>query len=222
MAQMAEAAAMGGGNLGETFLTDMLMPGAAKKKGAKKSGKATFQTATKPKMRAGSVGGNRATPSKDQEDLANDEQSEVISDLEDEYRDVVFDVDNTRALVKVADDYLDGKDEEPLLALPAPGDDLEVSGGFSLDDTKSIGGASRASSNVSGVSKLSNRNFVSINKQAQGKMRPFLRQQMPTDRLAPDQRARLEEMVKEIDDNIEELMQEREDYFNKDAASVSK
>ena len=106
----------------------------------------------------------------------NDAESEVISDLEAEYRDVVYDVDNTRALVQVADDYLDGKDEEPLLALPAPGDDeLEMSGGLSIDDGKSISGVSRASSNVSGISKLSNRNFVNINKQAQGKMRPFLR-----------------------------------------------
>lgn len=42
MAQMAEAAMMGGGGAGagDTFLTDMLMPGASKK-GAKK-GKAIF------------------------------------------------------------------------------------------------------------------------------------------------------------------------------------
>lgn len=100
-----------------------------------------------------------------------------MSDLEDEYRDVVFDVDQSRALVKVADDYLDGKDEEPLLALPAPGDDLDFSG-ISMggtDDTKSLGGVSRATG-MSGVSKLSNRDFVSINKSAQSKMRPFLRQ----------------------------------------------
>ena len=47
-------------------------------------------------------------------------------------------------------------------------------------------------------------------------MRPFLRQQRPTDRLAPDQRARLEEMIKEIDDNIDELIQEKEEYFKGD------
>lgn len=159
----------GGSNLGETFLTDMLLTGNAKKGpvGAKK-GKATFSTATKPKLRAGTGVGSRVTPSKGFDDFYgkdnNAEDESVISDLEDEYRDVVYDVDNSRALVKVADDYLDGKDEEPLLALPAPGDDLEISGGFSIDDSKSIGGASRASSNVSGISKLSNRNFVSINK----------------------------------------------------------
>ena len=43
MAQMAEAAMLGGGGsmAGDTFLTDMLMPGGASKKGAKK-GKAVF------------------------------------------------------------------------------------------------------------------------------------------------------------------------------------
>ena len=77
-------------------------------------------------------------------------------------------------------------------------------------------------SGVSGVSKLSNRNFVSINKQAQSKIRPFIRQQRPTDRLAPDQRARLEEMVKEIEDNIDDLLKEKEEYFKSDGQSVSK
>ena len=63
MAQMAEASALGGGaSLGDTFLTDMLMPGGASKKGAKK-GKATFSTATKPNFRAGSAG-NRMSPTK--------------------------------------------------------------------------------------------------------------------------------------------------------------
>jgi len=34
--------------------------------------------------------------------------------------------------------------------------------------------------------------------------------------LAPDQRARLEEMEKEIDDNIDNLVKEREEYFKAD------
>ena len=66
---------MGGGSasLGDTFLTDMLMPGASKK-GAKK-GKATFSTATKPNFKSGSAGGNRSmTPSKEQ--AANDDYEE--------------------------------------------------------------------------------------------------------------------------------------------------
>jgi len=78
-----------------------------------------------------------------------------------------MDVENSRALVQVADDYLSGKDEEPFLALPAPGDDnLDISGiGNYDDDTKSMGGASRASG-ISGMSKLSDRNFVAINRSA--------------------------------------------------------
>ena len=66
MAQMAEAAMIGGGGAGagDTFLTDMLMPGASKK-GAKK-GKAIFQTATKPNFRSGSAG-NRMAPARDME-----------------------------------------------------------------------------------------------------------------------------------------------------------
>lgn len=132
-----------------------------------------------------------------------------LSDLESEYRDVVNDVNYSRALVKVAENFLDGKeDEEPMLALPAPGDDeLDIDKFDNYDDdTKSMGGVSR----FSGMSKLSDRNFVNINKSAQGKMRPFLRMQRATDRLAPDQRARLEEMVKEIDDNIDDLIKEKE------------
>ena len=61
MAQMAEAAMMGGsGHGGDTFLTESLMVGA--KKGAKKAGKATFSTAAKPKLKSGSSmgGGGRA------------------------------------------------------------------------------------------------------------------------------------------------------------------
>ena len=97
----------------------------------------------------------------------------MLSDYEDEYRDVVYDVEGSRALVQVADDFLDGKEDEPLLALPAPGDDLDLSS-IAGDDTKSMGGASRFSG-ASGMSKLSNRNFVSINKSAQAKIRPFIR-----------------------------------------------
>ena len=154
---------MGGGGHGggDTFLTESLMVGA--KKGAKKAGKATFSTAAKPKLKSGMgmAGGGRA----DDFDFY-EEQSEAVSDIEDEYRDVVFDVDQTRALVKVADDYLDGKDEEPLLALPAPGDDeSDISGLSVLDDSKSIGGVSRMTG-VSGMSKLSDRNFVQINRSA--------------------------------------------------------
>ena len=163
MAQMAEQAINGAmpGGAGDTFLTDMLMHGGGSNRsgvGAKKKGKATFQTATKPNLRSGSANKGRITPSK--ENNYDEDESEVVSDLEDEYRDVVLDVESSRALVKVADDFLSGKDEEPLLALPAPGDDPELRGFDNYDDdTKSLGGASRFSG-ASGMSKLSDRNFV--------------------------------------------------------------
>ena len=63
MAQMAEAAMMGGsGHGGDTFLTESIMGGP--KKGAKKAGKATFSTATKPKLRSNSQmgAGDNRTP----------------------------------------------------------------------------------------------------------------------------------------------------------------
>lgn len=44
---------------------------------------------------------------------------------------------------------------------------------------------------------------------------------MPTDRLAPDQRARLEEMIQEIEDNMDGLLQEKEEYFKSDGQSVT-
>ena len=63
---MAEAALFGAGGgqaAGDTFLTDMLLTGNQASKisgvGAKKKGKAVFQTASKPNMRSGSQ--NRAT-----------------------------------------------------------------------------------------------------------------------------------------------------------------
>lgn len=92
---MAEAAAMGGGDIkGETFLTDMLLTGGVGKPGAKgiatKKGKATFASASKPKLRSGSAAGRTYSA---QDGGADDDQSEIISDLEDEYRDVVFDVE---------------------------------------------------------------------------------------------------------------------------------
>ena len=109
------------------------------------------------------------TPSK-QASLEEKARSENDSDdYGDEYRDMVFDFDHSKALVRVADDYLEGR-EAPLLALPAPGDELneDLLSAQGADDTKSLGGAS-------GMSKLSDRNFIQINKAAQAKVKPFLR-----------------------------------------------
>ena len=57
------------------------------------------------------------------------EQSEIDNDLEEEYRDEVFDFEQSKALVQMADDFLDNK---PMLALMPPGSEEE-------DDTFSIG-----------------------------------------------------------------------------------
>ena len=114
--------------------------------------------------------------------------------------------------MKVADDYLEGREDDiPLLALPAPGDDQAIAEGFDLDDKLSMGGVSQ----MTGVSKLSDRNFISINKSAAGRTRMVIGQRV-TDRLAPDQRERLEAMVAEIDENIDELVKEKEAYFKQD------
>ena len=70
-------------------------------------------------------------------DTVGDSQSRINeSDDEDEYRDVVVDIEHSRQLIRVADDFLEGRDDLPLLALPAPDDGLEQ------DDTQSLGGAS--------------------------------------------------------------------------------
>lgn len=64
---MAEAAALGLGPGGsDTFLTDMMTGDRNKRSGvgAKKSGKATFQTATKPTMRSNSSAKQRMSESK--------------------------------------------------------------------------------------------------------------------------------------------------------------
>ena len=45
--------------------------------------------------------------------------------------------------------------------------------------------------------------------------------QRQVDRLDPESRAKLEAMVKEIDDNLEELQKEKEEYFKHDGQSSS-
>ena len=65
---------------------------------------------------------------------------------------------------------------------------------------------------------MSDRNFISINKTAAGRTRMMLGQRK-TDRLAPDQRERLEAMVKEIDENMDALLQERDQHLKSDGKS---
>ena len=55
---------------------------------------------------------------------------------------------------------------------------------------------------------MSERNFIDINKSAAARTRMMLGQKK-TDRLAPDQRERLEELVKDIDESIDNLVKEK-------------
>ena len=64
-------------------------------------------------------------------------------------------------------------------------------------------------------SKLSDKSKISINKRNVGKYGNLMKQRA-IDRLDPESRARLEAMVKEIDDNLEELQQEKDEYFKND------
>lgn len=68
---------------------------------------------------------------------------------------------------------------------------------------------------------MSERNFLEINKSAAGRTRMMLGQKK-TDRLAPDQRERLEQLVKDIDDNIEELLKEKANNLKQDMVSDMK
>ena len=83
--------------------------------------------------------------------------------------------------------------------------------GENEDDTKSLGGVTQQTG-MTGKSTLSNKSKVSINKHNVGKYGKMLKQRN-VDRLDPESRARLEAMVKEIDDNLEELVREKEEYY---------
>lgn len=107
--------------------------------------------------------------------MNKEQESDIDSD---EYRDMVFDFEQSKAIVKAADNYLDGLPEEPLLALPAPDGFSDLNQSEFQDETKSLGGASQ-------MTKLSDRNFVDINKNAAGRTR-FMLGQRVTDRLSED------------------------------------
>ena len=197
----------------DTFLTDMLFKGEGKGQQPRRQNKATFQSATKPQLPG--KGNSRARQAKNASAMRDknlEEESQADSDLEDEYKDTVFDFDQSKALVQMAEDYLDNK---PMLALMAGiEEDYE-------DDTQSLGGATNQTG-MTGKSTLSSKSKVSINRLNVGKYGKLLGQRQ-VDRLDPESRARLEAMVKEIDDNLEELVREKEDYYKlqTDGASSS-
>ena len=109
----------------------------------------------------------------------------------------------------MADDFLDNK---PMLALMPPGSEEE-------EDTFSVGGVTQQTG-MSSKSKLSDRSMVSINKKNVGKYGNLMKQRQ-VDRLDPESRARLEVMVKEIDENLEDLQREKDEYMRHDGQSSS-
>ena len=117
--------------------------------------------------------------------LADSEMN--ADDIEDELRDVVFDYEHSQAMVLAADNFLQNKPT------------------YSGDETKSLGGGS----NVSGASNMSK---IKENKILAGKHDPF-KIKLLQDRLDEKGKARLAQLLKEIDDNIDELMKEKEEYF---------
>ena len=154
------------GDSGDTFLTDMLFKGEAKQQ-QRRQNKATFQSATKPQLAGrGSSRTRQASSKTAQKEERVEEQSNVDSDLEEEYKDTVFDFEQSKALVQMADDYLDNK---PLLALMAPGSEYEE------DDTQSLGGVTQQTGMTS-KSKLSDKSKISINKRNVGKYGALMKQ----------------------------------------------
>ena len=150
---------------GDTFLTDMLF-----KKG-------TPSKPAKPGKPPASKGPRAQSELKKKPQQT---QSEVDSD---EYNDMVFDIDESRQLVQMADDFLSNK---PLAITE---------------------GLSTVSEEGNRSTNSANRNFVSQNK----RQTAFngLRTKFACDRLDSEQRARLDSMVKEIEDNLDEVVLEK-------------
>ena len=96
MAAEAESRAFGGTPLkeeeGDTFLTDLI--GGPKGKGDSAKRPKGTKSAVKPKG-------------------ANFETDSEMQDIEEELRDVVFDYENSQAVVAMADNFLKGGDPKP-------------------------------------------------------------------------------------------------------------
>ena len=93
--------------------------------------------------------------------------------------------------MKIADDFL---------AILPP--DSEV------DDTQSQGGISQAT----GKSTMSNKSFIQQNKEKAGDFRHW-KKSMACERLAPEKRARLDEIMADIDENLDNIVKEKEEYY---------
>lgn len=107
-------------------------------------------------------------------------------DIEDELRDVVFDYENSQALVLMADDFLN--DKKPTYK----------------DDLKSESGKSN-------FSQMSDNSKIRKNIELAGKHDPT-KIKLLQDRLDPKSKARLENLLNDIDENMDEIMKEKEEY----------
>lgn len=180
MAAEAEARAFGGTPAkeaeadGDTFLTDLLVGG--KKQPSESSLK---QKATK----------SAAKPPTNRREALNLDQDSEMQDFEDELRDVVFDYENSQAMVAIADDFLKGNDSNPF-ADPFRGDAQSQYSKNSKASDKS-----RIQQNIAGASKYDH-----------------LKVKLLQDRLNEKEKARLESLLKEIEDNLDGLMQEKQEY----------
>ena len=170
MAAEAERHMLGGGppageDKGDTFMTDLLM---GKKQNSERK-RSAAGSAIKPSTQRGA-----------------DADSEMnADDIEEELRDVVFDYENSHALVLAADDFLTGNN--------------------------SFDAQSGVTDNRSSGSKASMSSRVSQNKQNAKNFDPH-KIKLLQDRLDDRQKARLEQLLKEVDENMEELMKEKAEY----------
>jgi hypothetical protein len=110
-------------------------------------------------------------------------------DIQEELRDVVFDYEGSKALVLAADGFL--TDETPQGV------------GF---DTKS-----EHSTGKSTMTAMSQNSVIRQNKLDAGRHDPY-RVKLLQDRLDAKGKARLEHMLNEIDDHMDELMKEKAEY----------
>lgn len=109
---------------GDTFLTDML-----NSKNRPRAGSST------------SAAKNKKQTAVKQPDY-DDKDSNVDSD---EYQDVVYDVEQTQALMDMADDFL----HQPMLSLPAPG-----------DENKQNQSQMSLKSNMTGMTNVTSKNYL--------------------------------------------------------------
>ena len=163
---------------GDTFLTDMLFKG---------------RPASKPNLR-------KTPANKRQQDTESlTAQSE---DDPEEYRDMVFDFDESKALVKVADDFLRG--ETPLAITQGEDERFE-------NQSQSEAGKSTAKSKGK---------FIDANIRSAGSYNAYLRQKQ-VDRLDPVAKAKLERMLQDIDENLDDLQKEKEQYQKQLGSAMS-